>query len=251
MFRYLVPALLLCVSVVDQENPAPTQAPSTPASPQPSSQASATAEPKLRVKNVVRATYPSKALEDGIEGQVVLRVLVSESGDVENVDVVSGDKGLTEAAVDAVKKWTFEPYLVDGKPAKVRTTLPIDFKLPEEAQGLRYDAPKVAPSTNADGTPGVVTRVRVSSRVAQGMIQKSVEPIYPPLARANHVQGTVILHAIISKEGQIEQLRLVAGSPDLARAAITAVAQWRYRPFLLQGEPVEVDSQIEVRFTLH
>ena len=140
--------------------------------------------------------------------------------------------------------------VVDGKPAKVRTTLPIDFKLPEEAKSLRYDAPDLTPSTNADGTPNVPKRVRVSSGVAQAMLQKSVEPIYPPLARANHVQGVVLLHAIISTDGRIAHLRLVTGPSDLAKAAIAAVAKWRYRPYLLQGEPAEVDAQIEVRFTL-
>jgi protein TonB len=93
-------------------------------------------------------------------------------------------------------------------------------------------------------------RVRVSSGVSSGLLIRKVNPTYPPLARQARIQGTVILQAQISKDGSIENLTLVSGHPMLAPAAIEAVKQWKYKPYLLNGEPVEVDTQVQVNFTL-
>lgn len=93
-------------------------------------------------------------------------------------------------------------------------------------------------------------RVRVSSGVSQGLLIRKVAPEYPKKARRKHIQGTVIMKAKISKEGDITDLELVAGDPMLAQAAMDAVKQWKYRPYLLKGEPVEVETQIQVNFTL-
>jgi protein TonB len=101
-------------------------------------------------------------------------------------------------------------------------------------------APKIA-------TP---QRVRVSSGVQSGLLVRKVPPQYPPLARQARIQGTVILQAQISKEGNIENLQLVSGHPMLAPAAIEAVKQWKYKPYLLNGEPVEVETTVQVNFTL-
>ncbi len=104
--------------------------------------------------------------------------------------------------------------------------------------------PPVAPK------PTVSRPLRVSQGVAQGFLVREVKPIYPPLARQARIQGTVLLQAIIGKEGSIERLRLVSGHPMLAPAAIEAVKQWRYRPYTLNGEPVEVETEITVNFVL-
>lgn len=77
-----------------------------------------------------------------------------------------------------------------------------------------------------------------------------VQPVYPPLAKTTHVEGTVEFTAIISKQGTIENLQLLRGHPLLVNAARQAVLQWRYRPTLLNGEPVEVITDIVVKFTL-
>src|SRR5271166_6394653 len=94
------------------------------------------------------------------------------------------------------------------------------------------------------------TRVRVSSGVSSGLLIRRVNPTYPPLARQARIQGVVILQAQISKDGSIENLQLISGHPMLAPAAIEAVKQWKYKPYLLNGEPVEVDTQVQVNFTL-
>jgi protein TonB len=93
-------------------------------------------------------------------------------------------------------------------------------------------------------------RVRVSAGVTSGLLIRRVNPTYPPLARQARISGTVVLHAVISKDGSIEGLTLVSGHPMLAPAAIDAVKQWKYKPYLLNGEPVEVDTEVQVNFTL-
>jgi len=100
--------------------------------------------------------------------------------------------------------------------------------------------------------PKVATpqRVRVSQGVSEGLLVHQVKPNYPALAKQARIQGSVVLQAAIGKDGSIQNLRLVSGHPMLAPAAIEAVKQWKYRPYFLNGEPVEVDTQITVNFTL-
>ena len=93
-------------------------------------------------------------------------------------------------------------------------------------------------------------RVRVSSGVQSGLLIRKVQPTYPPLARQARIQGQVVLQAQISKTGDIENLQLVSGHPMLAPAAIEAVKQWKYKPYLLNGEPVEVETTVQVNFSL-
>jgi periplasmic protein TonB len=107
-------------------------------------------------------------------------------------------------------------------------------------------------SSTPVAVPKVATpqRVRVSQGVSQGLLVKKVQPAYPPLARQARIQGQVILQAEISKDGTIENLRLISGHPMLAPAAIEAVKQWRYKPYMLNGEPVAVETTVMVNFTL-
>src|SRR5690349_14690376 len=107
-------------------------------------------------------------------------------------------------------------------------------------------------SSTPMAVPKVATpqRVRVSQGVSTGLLVHKVNPNYPPLARQARIQGTVILQAEISKTGDIQNLRLISGHPMLAPAAIEAVKQWKYKPYLLNGEPVEVETQVQVNFTL-
>lgn len=93
--------------------------------------------------------------------------------------------------------------------------------------------------------------VRIGGRIAQANLIQQVQPVYPALAKSARVQGRVEFTAIISKNGRIENLQLVTGHPLLVNAAREAVLQWRYRPTLLNGEPVEVVTDIVVDFALN
>lgn len=95
----------------------------------------------------------------------------------------------------------------------------------------------------------IVRQFRTSSML-EGSLLRKVQPVYPPLAKGARIQGPVVLAAVISKAGTIENLRALSGHPMLVGAAIDAVSQWRYRPYILNGEPVEVETRIVVNFTL-
>jgi protein TonB len=88
------------------------------------------------------------------------------------------------------------------------------------------------------------------SHMEPGALIHQVQPVYPAAAKITHTQGTVQLAAIIGRDGSIQDLRVVSGHPLLAQAAVDAVRQWRYRPYILNGQPVEVETQISVNFTL-
>ena len=94
------------------------------------------------------------------------------------------------------------------------------------------------------------SRIRVGGNVQSAKLVRQPRPVYPQLAKQARIQGVVKLHALISKEGTIENLTLISGHPLLAPAALEAVKQWIYQPTLLNGEPVGVDTEIDVNFTL-
>jgi len=93
-------------------------------------------------------------------------------------------------------------------------------------------------------------RIRVPAPLAEANLVYDVAPKYPPEAGRARIEGIVVLLAVIGKDGTVQDIRLEKGLPVLAQAAIEAVKQWRYRPYLLNGEPVEVDSQITINFNL-
>jgi protein TonB len=92
--------------------------------------------------------------------------------------------------------------------------------------------------------------VRLPSTLVAGMLIQKTLPVYPPIARASRAEGTVVLQATISASGAIENLRVINGPPMLQQAALDAVSSWRYRPYLLNGQPVEVETTVNVIFTL-
>ena len=110
----------------------------------------------------------------------------------------------------------------------------------------------IGATASTGAVPKAVTpqRVRVSQGVSQGLLIHEVRPQYPPLARQARIQGAVILQAVIGKDGTIQNLHVISGHPMLTTSALDAVKQWRYKPYFLNGEPVEVDTQITVNFTL-
>jgi periplasmic protein TonB len=107
-------------------------------------------------------------------------------------------------------------------------------------------SPAAAPALSKPAP--TVQRVRVSPGVIKGLLIYRVEPAYPPLAQQARIQGVVVLTALIDKGGNIQSLQVVSGHPLLVRAAIDAIKQWRYKPFLLNGQPLEVETTVTVSF---
>src|SRR5258708_22831492 len=261
--RMFALTILLCAffpahAQTGEQQPAPSPSPVATASP--SSPGDSTG---LIVIKSPKPSYPLGAADKGVQGKVWIQLRISETGDVESADIISGDPNLARAVQEAMKKWKFKPYIRNGKPVKVSTKVPFDFAFknkitdataPPDSSANASSSPAEAAGTSGEGTSGerpsgnLPQRLRVSSGVAQGLLLHKVDPIYPYEARLGHIQGDVILHATIGKDGLIHHLKAVTGHPMLVAPAKGAVEQWPYRPYAIDGRPVEVDTTIKVQF---
>ena len=215
---------------------------------------------RLVIISAPKPSYPMGAANKGVQGKVWIHLLISETGDVESTDIISGDPDLARAAQQAMKKWKFKPYIRNGKPVKVSTKMPFDFAfqneitdsaVPPDSSANASASPTEATRTSGEGSSGnPPQKLRVSSGVAEGLVLHKVNPISPFEARQAHIQGEVILQATIGKDGLIHNLKAVRGHPVLVEAAKGAVEQWRYRPYVFNGNPVEVETTIKVVFHL-
>jgi TonB family protein len=199
---------------------------------------------KLDPVTARNASYPAEARGKNVEGEVVATFVVSQTGEVTNVHAWSHNPTLTQAVEDAVAGWRFRPVTKDGKPIEVASKATFKFTLGDQTQidngvggriGDAIDLPK---------------KVRVSSGVESGLILSKVNPIYPENARRNGIQGVVVLAVTIDRGGTITNLQPVSGPPELIPAAEEAVRQWHYKPYFLMGLPMEVETQIQINFTL-
>lgn len=202
------------------------------------------------IQNKVAPVYPPLARQAHIQAPVNLKVQISKSGDVEKVELISGHPMLAPSAIEAVKQWKYRPYLLNGELVEVETKVVVNFTLSDApaAEGVAGDAPGGLPGFAPEPLPP--GRVRVSSGVMQGLVVSKVPPQYPQDAKDQRIQGAVLMKVIIDKEGNVANIQLVRGHPMLAPPAIEAVKQWKYRPYLLNDEPVEVETQVTVNFTL-
>ena len=130
---------------------------------------------------------------------------------------------------------------IDGVPNGVNEGIP---------NGVLHGIPPEGAARPLPPKPPSPPRLRVSQGVVEGLLIHQVKPGYPHIAMQTHAQGEVVLHAIIGRDGSVSSLELVRGHPLLVPAAIDAVREWKYRPYTLNGEPVEVETLITVRFVL-
>lgn len=176
-----------------------------------------------------------------------------------------------------------QPHTTPGRPAQVvpvistqimmPTRIPATISVSEDPELQPLGEPctgicgPAGPITGGPGGPGIPsvlsgdrpimptlraqpTRTVRTSTMMEGSLIRKVQPVYPPLARSARIQGPVVLAAVINKSGTIDNLRALSGHPMLVPAAVDAVSQWRYRPYILNGEPVEVETRITVNFIL-
>lgn len=195
-----------------------------------------------------KARYPEEAKASGIQGEVLVDVLIDEEGKVTQAKAVSGDDRLTNAAVEAVRTWEFQPWIKNGHAVRVHTKVPVDFAFTGNV--VEKPQPGVLMTSPPAGSAERPQRVRVSQGVSQGLLVRQVKPVYPREAREAGIQGSVIIQAVIGKDGMLLETKVISGPKELQQAAVGAVQQWRYKPYYLNGKPVEVETQITVNFQL-
>lgn len=178
----------------------------------------------------VEAPYPPEAKQQNIVGQVMLRVHLSATADITRVDVVSGDPILAGSAASAAKEFKFKS--LDKKPPASGCGLNLEFRFSGSDFGeLRR-------------------RIRLSEGASGRLLIHRVQPEYPAAAVLARIEGTVVLQVVIKEDGNVESTKPISGPPELFSAAMDAVQQWRYRPYLLNGEVTAVETEVIVTFKL-
>jgi TonB family protein len=190
----------------------------------------------------VEPELPVDANGKPMHGHVVLRINIDKTGSVARAVSLNGNPELANAAINAVQQWKFKPYLLNGEPVELEGEVELNLK---SARG----APTISPSRPPDGAYAMQPRtIRVSQGVMDGLLIRRIDPSYPEEAKANHIEGDVVLRATIDKNGDVADLKPVQGDAMLTDAATKAALQWKYRPYLLNGKPVEVETTITLRF---
>ena len=193
-------------------------------------------EPPKAVKTV-NPVYPEIARQGRVEGVVILEVKTDEEGNVVDARVLRSIPVLDQAAIDAVKQWKYEPLVIDGKARKVVFTVTVRFVLDE---GIKKDVIKKF----AQGA------VKAEGDIQPPKLVKEVAPVYPEAARVAGVQGVVILSVKTDETGKVADTMVLRSIPLLDQAAIDAVRQWVYEPFVQDGKPVPIVFTVTVRFQL-
>lgn len=175
----------------------------------------------------VQPVYPQEAKDAHVSGAVVMRAIIGKDGTIKDLQVMSGPELLRQCSLDAVKQWTYKPYLLNGEPVEVETIITVT---------VNY---------SADNEP-----VKVSGNVLQGLLEKKVTAEYPMFARQNHISGLVHVGVLIGMDGRVEQAQVIDGPDELRAASLAAVKQYKYRPYLLNGTPVRVMSWVTVSYEI-
>jgi TonB family protein len=229
--------------------------------------------PKL-IKEV-QPIYPAEVRKAGIEGTVIIEATTDAYGRVASARILRSVPALDQAALDAVRQWNYEPMVVNGVPRPVVFTVTIRFKLDEpagkversETTGVGGEEGGVSGGVAggvAGGVEGgvegrvggqeyeefVKDAVRIVGDLRPPTLQKEVAPVYPEVARQARVEGTVILEVGTNETGEVEVAKLLRSIPLLDQAAVDAVKQWKYEPFLLEGKPRKALFTVTVRFQL-
>lgn len=197
--------------------------------------------------------YPQFARDRHVEGDAFVDLIVDENGNVKKakwVDCANCDSTLAGATLEAVMEWKYAPTVVDGKPVAVSSWAAFRFRLEgEPAVEILTRSESTTPATEPP-IRAVPRKLRISSGVAESNLLHKVEPEYPREAEIAHVQGDVVIRCLISRQGDIAEAQVISGHPLLTQSALDAVKQWKYKPYALNGEPVEVQTTITIRFHL-
>lgn len=193
--------------------------PAASADPAPSSPTQA----QWRLVKRVAPVYPAEAEAEGMEGVVQVAAIIRKDGTLRSLRVISGPAELRQAAIDAASQWEYAPAAGGRAAAEGTIVAAVEFVLQGPA--------------------------KVPAEVMAGLIARSVTPPYPPDAEAAGLSGSVVLHVLIGRDGRVERAEVVSGPPIFRQAALDAVMQWTWKPYLRAGVHVEVDTNVVIAFS--
>ena len=233
--------------------PAVSQQASTPPAVQPAPTAVDPWVLHSRLTKEVDPRYRREAREHKIEGDVTIDVVVDQDGNVSStrwVKTAGTSVALSYEALEAVAQWKYQPTLVGGKPVPVASWIVMRFRLePHPNVEILTRSQSSTPAEKPQEVKGPY-KLRISSGVAEQNIVHKVDPAYPLKATENRIQGDVVLQATIGEDGSIVYINPASGPSELIKPSVDAVRQWRYRPYYLNGKPVEVETTVTVKFRM-
>jgi TonB family protein len=185
--------------------------------------------PKL-VK-IVNPVYPEIARQAKIEGVVIVQARTDTQGRVKGAMVLRSVPLLDQAAIDAVKQWIYEPLVIEGQAREAVFTVTVRFDLSAEKE-VRAQEPAA------------------TGEIVAPTLIKKVDPVYPEAARKAGIQGIVLLEATTDEQGNVVKVRVLKSVPELDQAAVDALKQWKYEPFIIEGKPKGVVFTVTIRFAL-
>jgi TonB family protein len=169
----------------------------------------------------------------------------TKAGSMENIEVQELPMGHDSGKVTVTPK--VEPILVKNGTAVKKFSQPAAPSLEAVADAANATLPDLTPANIALPRPAPGT-IRISQGVSQGLLVKKVQPVYPNIAQQFHREGSVQVLATVGKDGEVKKVQVLNGDSMLAKAAVDAVNKWEYRPYLLNGQPVEIETQITIIF---
>jgi TonB family protein len=205
---------------------------------------------KLQISRV-EPIYPPEIGSSGTSGTVSVAYVIDKDGNAVRPICIRSEfdlptkPELCSAATAAVTQWKYQPYRINGEPKEVETQVSLTVAQSPAPSPSPAETPQPSPTPQASPRP---MKLRVSQGVAEGNVIHKVQPRYPLEAKENHIQGDVLLRVLIDRGGNIASCEQIRGDPILGKAAMEAVTQWKYRPYTIKGEPVEVETVIKVTF---
>ncbi len=203
--------------------------------------------PGIVATKIVLAHYTLPSPDPNLNDTFLIKMLVtiSEGGDVETAKIIKypgGDHGADELyapALEAIRQWKFEPYVKKGHTKKVSTTFFLRF-VPNDRVFRDGSEPN---SASAAGQP-----IEMTCLEAMSTLTRLVIPTYPKEAMEMHLSGFGVVSVIIGKNGEVVDVKQIKAHPLIARATVDAIRQWRFEPHKLNGEPIEVLTEVQVLF---
>ena len=196
-----------------------------------------------QIVSKVNPIYPAEAKAACVQGTVVLHALIGKTGAIENLQVVSGPPELLTSAIDAVRQWVYQPYLLNGEPVEVDTTINVNYHMAgaTPCPTAQNDVPDAA---------GVVPKT-VGGAVSAPVLISDALPEYSPEARAAKISGIVVVHFWVDEQGNPTHVQVVRGlGHGLDIKAVEAVRQYRFTPAMESGKPVVVALNTEINFKI-
>ncbi len=198
--------------------------------------------------------YPPSAIDGKIQGDVALSVRIDKQGNVVKVEPRQGSPILAIAATKAVSSWKYKPFALKPNDEGVASLIFLTFDL-EGSPSVRDAGPSETVDRLEESLLQPMPKRTVNfegSKLEEHLLEEhlihKVDPDYPAMAKIAHVQGKVIVDVVIDKTGNVASAKVLTGHPLLADAALKAIQQWKYAPFVVDNNPVEVDSTVTVTF---